>query len=183
MHYKHKYAFLMFGYNSWSDFRASNVGKWSLEFLFTVVAVCYAMWMGLDNIFDSIEQNIFSPVGVFILAMTAIFVDWLSGMYRGYHLGQFSTTKAQRILPKLFANGVLLSGYFYMHKYFVAPLGIEVLTDLLDTGKTVIGFAMFGIHGMSFLSNCTESGLIHGKLATWIKEKIDNHKDKVDNLL
>lgn len=179
----YKYEFLMFGYKSWSDFRQSNLGKWSFQFLATVVAIIYATWVGLDKVFDSIEQNVFSPATVFMLAMAAISFDWLSGMYRGWQKGEFSTKKAQRIFPKLFANGVLLSGYFYMYKYFITPLNIEVLTDLLETGKTIIGFAMFGIHAMSFLSNCTEAELIHGKLAEWIKNKVDKHKNSVDNLI
>lgn len=178
-----KYSFLMFGYNSWSDFRASNFGKWSFEFLFAIVCVLFTIWNGLDQTLAHIDNNIFSPATVFILAMAAIIVDWLSGMYRGVTKGQFSTTLAQRILPKLFANGILLAGYFYMHKYFVEPLGVQILSDLLETGKTIIGFAMFGIHALSFLTNCTQAGLIHGKLAAWIQDKVDKHKHKVDDLL
>lgn len=174
---------MSFGYKNFKDFRTSNFGKWSFELLFVVVCVLYTIWNGLDHVLASIDQNVFSPATVFILAMVSIFIDWLSGMYRGWIKGQFSTKKAQRIIPKLLANGLLLSMYFYMHKYFVLPLNIQVLTDLLETGKTIIGFAMFGIHTMSFLSNCAESELIHGKLATWIKEKVDKHKNKVDDLL
>lgn len=177
------YQHLMFGYKSWTDFKESNLGKLRREFMFGVVCVLLTFWFGIDTVIQSIETNIFSPAHAFVLAMASIFVDWLSGMYRGYINDNFSTKKAQRILPKLLANSILLAGYFYLHKYFIVPLGIDVLSDLVETGKIVIALAMFGIHAVSFLSNAAEANLIHGRLATWIMSKVDKHKKTIDDLI
>lgn len=173
----------MFGYESWKDFKTSNYGKFYKEFIFTVVCIMLAFWFGMDTILQGINNNIFSPATAFIMAMFIIVADWVSGMYRGYVKNEFSTKKAQRILPKLFANGLLLAGYFHFHKHLIVPLNVEILSNLFETGKVVIACAMGGIHGLSFISNSAEADLISGKLADYIKEKVDSHKNKIDDLI
>lgn len=178
-----KYNYLMFGYNSIQEFKESIFGKWYKELVFTVVCILLTFWFGMDTIFQGINENLFSPASAFIMAMFTIVADWASGMYRGYTKNEFSTKKAQRILPKLFANALLLGGYFHFHKHLVIPLNVEILTNLVDTGKVVIAAMMGGIHSLSFISNCAEAELINGKLADWVKEKVDSHKNQIDDLI
>lgn len=173
----------MFGYNSIEEFKESLFGKWYKEFVFTVVCIFLTFWFGMDNILHNINENIFSPATAFMMAMLTIVFDWCSGMYRSWQKGEFSTKKAQRILPKLLANAILLGGYFHFHKHLIVPLNVELLTNIFDTGKVVIAAAMGGIHSLSFISNCAEAELINGKLADLIKEKVDVHKSKIDKLI
>lgn len=181
--FSNKYSYLMFGYNNIKEFKESLLGKWYKEFLFTVVCIFLTFWFGMDSIMSNINENIFSPASAFAMALVTIVADWFSGMYRSWHKGEFSTKKAQRILPKLLANAVLLGGYFHFHKHLIVPLHIDLLTNVFETGKVIVAAAMAGIHSLSFISNSAEAELINGKLAEWIKEKVDVHKSKVDKLI
>lgn len=177
------YNYLMFGYSSINEFKDSILGKWYKELLFTVTCVFLTFWFGMDNVLTNINENIFSPATAFVMAMLTIIADWISGMYRSWAKGDFSTKKAQRILPKLLANAILLGGYFHFHKHLIVPFNVDLLTNVFETGKVVIAAMMGGIHALSFISNCAEAELINGKLADFIKEKVDVHKSKVKDLI
>jgi len=177
------YKYLMFGYNSWADFKASNIGKWYRETLFIVTCVILTFWFGMDAILKGISDNVFSPATAFLMAMVTITADWMSGMYGAYQRGEFSTKKAQRILPKLLANAIFLAGYFHFCRHLIVPINADILTNIFEQGKVIIAAMMTGIHGLSFLSNCAQAELINGKFADWIKEKVDANKNKFNNLM
>ena len=174
---------MKFGYNNFKDFRNSNFGKWSFEATFFVTCTFLTFWFGMEATLESINQYIFSPATAMLTACGIIVMDWLSGMYRGWTKSEFSTKKMQRIIPKLVANIGIMAMLFYIHKFFITPLGIELLTNIVDTSKTVLAGTISTVHALSFLSNCTEAELIHGKIAKLIKDKVDKHKNTIDDLI
>lgn len=173
----------MFGWTSIEEFKNSFIGKWYKEFVFFATCIVTSLWFGAESCLGYINQYIFAPPTAFIMALFVITCDWVSGMYSAKVRGDFSTKKAQRILPKLFANALLLFGFYHLHKQIVVPLDIQLITDFTKTLNLVAAFVMTAIHGLSFTVNCGHAGLIDNKLVKWLTDRVDSEKKKFEDII
>ena len=188
--YNENYNFMKyFGFDSIKEVINSSFGFTLLKTLYKETFILfllsiYVFWFGMDALLHNINSYLFSPAQALLVTFGIIIADTIAGAYRGFKSAEgFSTKKATRLFPKLFATGLFLGGYFYIHKFMITPLNITWVTEILDKGKTVMALALGGIHFISAMKNATQAGLLPESFTTWFESKIDKYKDKVDEVI
>lgn len=173
----------MFGFKSFKDFIRSVFGIWYKELVFFVSMVIGFAYYGTDTILQYIDGIWFSPPKTILLTITVIIVDWAVGVYGAIITKTFETKKAQRLIPMLLANWLMLSGLYNINKFMIAPLNMEILTGSMNFFVLFAAFYLAAVHFISAVVNAGRANLIDGKMVQFIMDYVDKRKNKINEIL
>lgn len=179
--FKHNYT--MFGFQNFQDFKTSFFGTWYKELVFAIsIIIGYAYW-GADIILEKSNFYFYNPSSALFMTLTIILIDWAVAVYGAVITKTFETKKAQRIIPMLAANFLLLTGLFNIKKYIIIPLNMELVTGSFQFFMYFTAFYLSAVHFLSGVTNAGRIGLIDGKVVKFVMDYVDKKKQEIqDNL-
>lgn len=175
--------YIMFGFRTFKDFKSSLFGTWYKELTLAISILIGYVVFGIDIILNHVNTVWFNPAQVILLTIAIIIVDWIVGVYGAVITKKFETRKAQRLIPMLLANWLMLSGLYNINKFIVKPLDIELLTGSMDFFVLFAAFYLAAVHFISAVVNAGKAKLIDGKMVKFIMDYVDKRKAKIDDLI
>lgn len=172
-----------FGFKSFKDLICSIFGTWYPVIAVISGFVILILSFGISAITGHIEEWWYNPVEAILIVEAAITLDWLLGAYGAYFVHKnWSSRLAQRVVPMWMANFLLLSLFYNIVKYQVSSFG-ETAEVVGYTFCNAAAIYLSGVHAVSALKNAVKAGLTSAKWAKWVTDRVDKHKDKLDNLI
>lgn len=171
-----------FGYRSFKDFLSSFLGTWYPVMSMIAGGIVGFTWFGVSAITGHIETYWYSPVQSLTVTLLAIILDWTMGVYNAYRKKTLNTRLAQRVVVMVIANFLLLSLFYNTAKHQISSFG-ETATALGYLGSKMAALYLTGVHIVSALKNAVMAEVVNADWAKWITNRIDAHKNKMDNLI
>ncbi len=180
---KYDWVMFQFGFESFKDFTKSLFGTWYKELIFAVSIIFGYAYLGADIILHNIDTYFYSPASAAVFTITVIFADWAVAVYGAFKTKTFETKKAQRIIPMIAANFLMLAGLFNMKKYLIIPLNMDIVTGAFSFFILFTAFYLAAVHFVSAVVNAGRIGLIDGKIVKFIMDYVDKKKQEIEKNL
>lgn len=171
---------IKFGFKSFKDLIASTFGTWYPVMSLFGGVIIGLFYFGWAAIYGYIDHYWFSPVASIITVMGAIVLDWAFGVYGAWKRQELSTRLAQRVVPMIIINFLLLSLFYNIVKYQVSDFG-ELAATIGFIFCKASALYLSGVHAVSALKNAVKAKVTNADWANWVVAKIDKYKEKLDD--
>jgi hypothetical protein len=174
---------IKFGYDSAKDFLTSFFGTWYPVIALVTGTVIGCFYFGITAVVGHVERFWFSPFSALMIVVSSITMDCIFGAYNAWKRDVWNTRLAQRVVPMVIANFLILSLFYNIVKYQISSFDSNSATALGYFGCKIAALYLSGVHTASALKNAVMAGMVNAEWAKWVTSKIDKHKIKADELI
>lgn len=174
-----KYNYFMLGFESINDFKKSFLGTWYKELTFAMTICIGFVYFGIDTILEHVETIAYAPAKAMIMALGLIIFDWAIAVYGAIISKTFETKKAQRLIPMLIVNFLVLASLYNIERFLIQPLNIQLLDGFTEVLRLFSAFYLGAVHFISAVVNAGKADLVNNKFVSFIVDYVDKHKEQV----
>ena len=174
-----KLNYFMLGFESLNDFKKSFLGTWYKELTFAVAVAIGFVYFGIDTILMHVESVAYAPAKAMIMALALIIFDWAIAVYGAIISKTFETKKAQRLIPMLIVNFLVLAALYNIERFLVKPLNMDLLDGFAEVLRLFSAFYLGAVHFISAVVNAGKANLVNNKFVAFIVDYVDKHKAQV----
>ena len=83
----------------------------------------------------------------------------------------------------LFFNTAFLSAFFYIERFVVLPMKIELLQGTMQFFRMFLAFYICGVHVLSAMATAGRNELVNNKVLDFVTEYVDKKKGEIKEKL
>ncbi|RMH17333.1 MAG: hypothetical protein D6698_08475 [Gammaproteobacteria bacterium] len=164
------------GFENFKEFLNTAFGVQLKKLLLTVTLIATFFIISLNFFRAEIEEYIYAPATSLYILLIVVSLDWVTAAIPALKRREFSTRKAQRIIPVLTTHTLLLSLIWHAEKTLLNEFNSMVVIEAYRTLRIGLTNYIFFIYLLSALTNASKAGWIKWNIVKYLSDRIDSHK-------